>query len=307
MNRFVGSRSLVVRDAMKDLSFPVLLMYPTDVPARVVSMGPYSLEVAPDAPLSGGPSPLVVISHGGGGTPLAYRTLASHLARSGYLVAMPEHPGDNRRDQSLSEAVENLENRPRHIRLTLDALFSDAEIGPHLQPDNVALLGHSMGGYTALAVAGGQPWTGPGQKIAVTSDPRVKALVLMAPAACWFVPNHALQDVRVPILLLAAEHDRIAPRWQGQLVLDLVPDRAQVTYKIVENAGHFSFLSPFPPPMCSPGFLPATDPPGFDREAFQRQLQEDVRGFLDASLRRSASSSPCPSGGSPVVDPRSAI
>ncbi|WP_437758111.1 alpha/beta hydrolase family protein [Sorangium sp. So ce1389] len=290
MNRFVGSRSLAVRDAIKDLSFPVLLMYPTDVPARVVSMGPYSLEVAPDAPLPGATSPLVIISHGGGGTPLAYRTLASYLARSGYLVAMPEHPGDNRHDQSLSETVENLENRPRHVRLTIDALFSDAEIGPHLQRDNVALLGHSMGGYTALAVAGGQPWTGPGQKVAVTSDPRVKALVLMAPAACWFVPNDALQDVRVPILLLVAEHDRIAPRWQGQLVLDLVPGRAQVTYKIVENAGHFSFLSPFPPHMCNPGFLPATDPAGFDREAFQRQLQEDVRGFLDVSLRWSAPS-----------------
>lgn len=307
MNQFVGSRSLVVRDAMKDLSFPVLLMYSTDVPAEVVSMGPYSLEVAPDAPLPAGPSPLVVISHGGGGTPLAYRTLASHLARSGYIVAMPEHPGDNRHDRSLSEALENLENRPRHIRLTLDALCSDAEIGPHLQRDNVALLGHSMGGYTALAVAGGQPWTGPGQKVAVTSDPRVKALVLMAPATGWFVPDHALQDVRAPILLLVAEHDRITPRWQGQLVLDLVPDRAQVTCKIVENAGHFSFLSPFPPHMCNPGFLPATDPPGFDREAFQRQLQQDVVGFLDASLGRSASSSPCPSGGSPVVDPRSAI
>ncbi|WP_437511931.1 alpha/beta hydrolase family protein [Sorangium sp. So ce1099] len=290
MNRFVGSRSLVVRDAMKDLSFPVLLMYPTNVPARVVSMGPYSLELAPDAPLPGGPSPLVVISHGSGGTPLAYRTLASHLARSGYLVAMPEHPGDNRHDQSLSETAENLEDRPRHIRLTMDALFSNPEIGPHLQPANVALLGHSMGGYTALAVAGGQPWTGLGQKVAVTRDERVKALVLMAPAASWFVPNHALQDVSVPILLLVAEHDRITPRWQGQLVLDLVPDRAQVTYKIIENAGHFSFLSPFPPPMRNPGFLPATDPPGFDREAFQPQLQEDVRGFLDASLRWSASS-----------------
>ncbi|KYF78474.1 alpha/beta hydrolase [Sorangium cellulosum] len=298
MNRSVGSRSLVVRDATKDLSFPVLLMYPTHVPAEVVAMGPYSLEVAPNAPLPGGPSPLVVISHGSGGTPLAYRTLASHLARSGYIVAMPEHPGDNRNDRSLVETVENLENRPRHVRLTMDALCSDAEIGPHLERDNVAIVGHSMGGYTALAVAGGQPWTGPGQRLAVTRDPRVKALVLMTPAASWFIPNDALQDVRVPILLLVAEHDRITPRWQGQLVLDLVPDRAQVTYTIVENAGHFSFLSPFPPHMRNPGFLPATDPPGFDREAFQRRLQQDVLDFLDTSLRdltpgRSGRHAPC--------------
>ncbi|KYF55858.1 alpha/beta hydrolase [Sorangium cellulosum] len=298
MNRFVGFRRLVVRDAMKDLSFPVLLMYPTHVPAGVVSMGPYALEVSLDAPVHGGPSPLVVVSHGSGGTPLAYRTLASHLARSGYLVAMPEHPGDNRQDQSLSKTVENLENRPRHIRLTLDALCSDAEIGPHLQRDGVAIVGHSMGGYAALAVAGAQPWAGLGQRLPAARDPRVKALILMSPATSWFVANDALQDVTVPILLLVAEHDRITPRWQGQLVLDLVPDRAQVTCEVVENAGHFSFLSPFPPAMRSPGFLPATDPPGFDREAFHRRLERDVLGFLDASLRdltpdRAGKHAPC--------------
>ncbi|WP_437573215.1 alpha/beta hydrolase family protein [Sorangium sp. So ce887] len=281
MNRFVGSRSLVVRDETKDLSFPVLLMYPTRVPAQVVAMGPYSLEIAPNAPVDGGPLRLVVLSHGSGSSPLVYRTIASHLARSGYVVAMPEHPGDNRNDRSLSETVENLRDRPRHVRLTVDAACSDAEIGPHLRGDDIAVIGHSMGGYTALAVAGGKPWAGPGQRVEVTKDPRVKALVLMAPATGWFGLNDSLQDVTVPILLIVAEHDRMTPRWQGQLVLDLIPDRAQVTLKIVENAGHFSFLSPFPPQMRTPGFLPASDPAGFDREAFHREFPQDVREFLD--------------------------
>ncbi|AUX33883.1 alpha/beta fold hydrolase [Sorangium sp. Soce836] len=281
MSRFVGSRSLVVRDEAKDLSFPVLLMYPTRVPAEIVAMGPYSLEVAPNAPVDGGALPLVVLSHGGGSSPFVYRTLASHLAQSGYVVAMPEHPGDNRNDRSRSETLENLRDRPRHLRLAIDAVASDAEIGPRLGEDGVAVIGHSMGGYTALAVAGGQPFAGYGQKIEVTKDPRVKALVLMAPATGWFGLNDALKDVTAPILLLVAEHDRMTPRWQGQLVLDLVPDRAQVTFEVVENAGHHSFLSPFPPQMRTPGFLPACDPAGFDREAFHRKLPQDVRAFLD--------------------------
>ncbi|WP_437821798.1 alpha/beta hydrolase family protein [Sorangium sp. So ce1078] len=281
MSRFVGSRRLVVRDQVKDLSFPVLLMYPTRVPAETVAMGPYSIEVAANAPVDECALSLVVLSHGGRGTPLAYRTIASHLAQSGYVVAMPEHPGDNRNDPSMSDTVDNLRDRPRHLRLAVDAVCSDAEIGPHLRGDDIAVIGHSMGGYTALALAGGQPWTGPGQRVEVTRDPRVKALVLMAPATSWFVPNDALKDVSAPILLLVAEHDRMTPRWQGQLVLDLVPDRAQVTFKVVENAGHFSFLSPFPPEMRTPGFLPASDPAGFDREAFHRELPQEVREFLD--------------------------
>lgn len=284
MIRFVGTRRLVVRDEMKDLSFPVLLMYPTDVPAETVAMGPYSIEAAPNAPIHGGALPLVVISHGGRSTPLAYRTIASHLAQSGYVVAMPEHPGDNRNDPRVADMVENLRDRPRHVRLTVDAVCADAELGPRLRCDDIAVIGHSMGGYTALAVAGGQPWIGPGQRLEVTKDPRVKALVLMAPATGWFGLNDALQDVGVPILLLVAEHDRIAPRWHGQLVLDLVPDRAQVTFTIVENAGHFSFLSPFPPQMRTPGFSPASDPAGFDREAFHRKLPQDVCEFLDRTL-----------------------
>ncbi|XXX72111.1 alpha/beta fold hydrolase [Sorangium sp. So ce134] len=281
MSRSVGSRRLVVRDEVKNLSFPVLLMYPTRAPAEIVSMGPYSLEVAPNAPVDGGPLPLAVLSHGGGGSPLVYRTLTSHLAQSGYVVAMPEHPGDNRNDRSRSETMENLRDRPRHVRLAIDAVCSDADIGPRLRGDGVAVIGHSMGGYTALAVAGGRPFAGYGQKIELDKDPRVRALVLMAPATGWFGLNDALQDVTVPILLLAAEHDRMTPRWQAQLVLDLVPDRAQVTFEVVENAGHFSFLSPFPPQMRTPDFLPASDPAGFDREAFHRRLPHDVRAFLE--------------------------
>lgn len=277
---FVGSRTIQVHDTEKDISFPVFTMYPTAVPAHPVVFGPYSMDVSPDAPVSGGPFPLVMISHGSGSSPLVYRTIAAYLARHGYIVALPEHPGNNRHDNSLEDTLENLENRPRHIRLVIDAIAADPQLNGHVLSNDVAMIGHSMGGYTALAVAGGQPWTGPGQKVAVTPDARVKALVLLAPAACWFVPNDALKDVNVPILLLIGEHDKITPRWQAQLVLDLVPNPAQVTLRVIENAGHFSFLSPFPPAMQREDFLPSTDPAGFDREQFHVALNEEIRDFL---------------------------
>jgi predicted dienelactone hydrolase len=286
MTGFVGSRRLLVRDEAKDLSFPVFVMYPTSVPSGPVAFGPYSIEVSPDAPVEGGPFPLVVFSHGGGSTYLVYRTLAWHLAKSGYVVAMPEHPGNNRNDNTLNDTIENLELRPRHVRLAIDAVASDAQFQGQMDSTRVAVVGHSLGGYTALAVAGGQPWAGMGQKIEVTPDARVKALVLMAPATGWFGPTDSLKGVAVPILLFSAEHDRVTPRWQAQLVLDLVPDRAAVTFRLVENANHYSFLSPFPPSMKKPNFPPSVDPEGFDREAFHARLNEDVRAFLDRALKR---------------------
>ncbi len=287
MTKFVGSRSMQVQDRAKNISFPVLMMYPTQVPSSPVAFGPYSIDVSPEAPIDGDSLPVVIISHGGGGSHLLYRSLAAYLAKEGYLVAMPEHPGNNRNNNALDGTIENVENRPRHIQLVIDAVCADAQFKDRVQSTNAAIIGHSLGGYTALAVAGGKPCAGLGQMVEVTPDDRVKSLVLMAPATNWYVLNDSLKDVRTPILLLSAEHDPITPRWQAQLVLDLIPNRAQVTFKVIENAGHFSFLTPFPPAMMRPGFAPAIDPDGFDRQRFHVQLNEEILTFLNKTLRDS--------------------
>ncbi len=284
-----GSHSMRIQDGPQGLSFPVLVLYPTDVPSSPVAFGPYSFDVSPDAPVAEGRFPLVVVSHGNSGSHLLYRTVAIHLARNGYVVAMLEHPGNNRNDNRLEGTYENLVNRPRHVRLTMDAVSSDPRLGAHVRADEVAILGHSMGTYTALAVAGGIPWTQDRRRVEVVADPRVRALVLLAPAAGWYRPEGALREVKVPILMLAAEHDPVTPRWNENVVLDGVPDSSKVRYRVVENAGHFSFLSPFPPHMRNPGFLPSTDPPGFDREAFHETLPGEVLEFLDEALRGSRS------------------
>lgn len=279
MEKFVGIRTLTVQDPEKNISFPLRVFYPTRTPPEPVSFGPYTLMVAPEAPLEGSSLPLVVLSHGSGGTYLPYHGVASYLAQNGFVVAMPEHHGNNRNDNSLMGTRENLKLRPRHLRLSMDAMTAAEFFKDHVQTQKISVIGHSLGGYTALALAGGQPSWSSEEKIEVTSDPRVKALVLMAPATGWFVPNDSLKNVKVPILLLAGELDHITPLWQSQLVVDLVPDRTKVSFRVIQNAGHFSFLSPYPPGLDT--LPPAKDPPGFDRVKYQRQLQEDIRAFLE--------------------------
>ena len=275
----VGWRSLQVMD--KDGAFfSLFLMYPTDRPAQPVAFGPYTMSVSPDAPFRGQNLPLVVLSHGGGGSYLVYRTLAHYLARHGYVIAMPLHPGDNLQDHSRSDTVQNLADRPRHAKLAIDAVAADPMCRDAVRMDQVAFIGHSMGGYTALAVAGAQPWAGFHQKIEVVQDPRVRALVLMAPTTGWFVPNDSLKGVSSRILLLVAEHDEVTLRWNAQLILDQLPRPGQVTMRIIANAGHFSFLSPFHPSMKRRNFPPAWDPEGFDRERFQDDLNAQILAFL---------------------------
>lgn len=281
-----GCQQLSIHDEIQGAGIPAIVFYPTDTPTSPTTFGPYTLDVSTNAPISSGRYPLVVISHGNGGTHIIYRTIGMYLAQQGYVVAMIEHPGNNRVDNSLEGSYENLVNRPRHVRRTIDALMANPAFAESLLPDQVAIIGHSLGGYTALALAGGKPRYKDERDIAVQADSRIRALVLLTPATPWYRHEGALSEVTLPILMLTAEHDTYTPEWHAEVVLNGVPDRSRVRYKMVENAGHFSFLSPYPPKLRNLGFLPTTDPEGFDREAFHQLLPAEIREFLDATLQR---------------------
>lgn len=289
-NGNAGYYEAEIEDASLGISFPIRVMYPTSVPESPDSLGPYPLEVARNAEPLEGRFPLVLLSHGTGGSPLVYRTLARHLARNGFVVGLPEHPFNNRNDNSWEDTVQNLYYRPRHIRMAIDWFCGSERFRHRINPDAVSVIGHSMGGYTALAAAGGVPTSFPRespdgslQVIEVEPDSRIRSLVLLAPASVWFREEGALRAVNLPILMLDAEKDPFTPAFHAQIILNGVADREKVYYRTVRNAGHFSFLSPFPPSMAVPSFLPSQDPPEFDRERFHEALCADVLEFLTSS------------------------
>lgn len=284
---YVGYCEVELADTQTGVTFSMAVMYPTRVPGRTERLGPFSLEVSIDAVPQDGIFPLIIISHGSGGGHLLYRTHAHHLACHGFIVGMPEHPFNNRNDNSLVNTVENLANRPRHIRTAVDWFFDSGKFARFLKPNSVSIIGHSMGGYTALAAAGGIPTSFPHespdgqiQQVIVMPDPRIQALVLLAPASVWFMDKEALNGVSIPILLLVGEKDEITPYFHAQIILEGVPDKAKIRHRVVENAGHFSFLSPFPAPMANAAFPPSQDPSGFDRESFHHELNKEILDFL---------------------------
>ncbi|RII34277.1 alpha/beta fold hydrolase [Clostridium chromiireducens] len=281
-NTYVGSKEIQIRDENKAINFNVLVQYPTNEPSMPIAFGPYTMDVCINAKLLDGEFPLVIISHGNGGSHLLYRTISTHLAKNGYIVAMVEHYGNNRNNNELENSEENLILRPKHISLTIDKILSDSFFSRNIIKDKIAVIGHSMGGYTALALAGGVPRTREGKIIKTSPDQRVKAVVLLAPGAGWFL--NGLDNVTIPILMLTAEHDPITPAWNAEFVLQSISDKSLVTFRQIENAGHFSFLSPFPESMKSAKFLPSTDPEGFDREEFHAQLPKEILAYLDEKL-----------------------
>ncbi|MEK3949119.1 alpha/beta fold hydrolase [Paenibacillus sp. FSL H7-0703] len=291
-NSYAGWREVEIKDSSLGITFPMTVMYPADEPEQIERLGPYQLELAREAEPSEGRFPLVIISHGTGSTPLVYRILAQHLARNGFIVGIPEHPFNNRNDNSLEGTAQNLIYRPRHLNMSTDWFFDSMLFKDKLIQNAVSLIGHSMGGYTALAAAGGVPTSfphetpdGKPQLIEATPNHRVKCLVLLAPASVWFRTEGSLRAVNLPILMMDAEKDQYTPSLHARIILDGVPDPKKVQYKTVKNAGHFSFLSPFPESMRTPAFLPSQDPPGFDREHFHRKLNADILDFLCTHTR----------------------
>jgi predicted dienelactone hydrolase len=287
---YVGCRAVAATDDVQGARVPLHVLYPTKASPRTATFGSYALELALDAPVAGAGLPLVAISHGTGGTPWAYRGLAMHLARAGFAVAMIEHPGNSRTDNSLADTPANLANRPRHVRLALDAAFADVVVGSRLVADDAAVIGHSLGAYTALAVAGGHPMALPKQSpdgvahpVHVVPDSRVRVLVLLAPAIPWFMGPGALAEVHARLFVRTADRDEITPPAFVEWILRGLPANAQMDYQVVPGAGHFAFVAPFPPALANPGFPPSQDPPGFDRTAYQAQLCSDVLAFLRAT------------------------
>lgn len=142
---------------------PVTLYYPSAAtPQRLDKGRQMVLLVAPDAAPVAGNGRLVLISHGSGGSPWVHANLATALVEAGFVVAMPEHQGDNYKDPSRP-GPESWSKRPAEVSRAIDAVAADSRFAPLLQFDNVGVYGMSAGGHTALSMAGGR-WSPAGFK-----------------------------------------------------------------------------------------------------------------------------------------------
>lgn len=110
-----------------------------------------------DAPIDDamGPYPLVLFSHGFGANPEWYSALSEHYASHGFIVLAPEHI-----EYDWLENAAATVSRPLDIKRTLDyaeeITAPGGELAGQIDMENVAVVGHSYGGYTALALAGAQ-------------------------------------------------------------------------------------------------------------------------------------------------------
>jgi predicted dienelactone hydrolase len=197
--------------------------------------------------------PLILFSHGFGGCAQQSSTLAGALADAGYAVLAPNHKdeGCDRFLGNLAAALGAGGLRPQQPFTQPAAWSQDTEIGrrddmealltfalrhsPYkeaIDPNSIALMGHSLGGYTVLALAGGwESWR----------DPRFKCVLALSPYIAPFLVHQRMGDIAVPVMYQTGTRDiGIGPvilRKQGGYEQTKAPK-----YLLeLQGAGHFAW------------------------------------------------------------------
>jgi fermentation-respiration switch protein FrsA (DUF1100 family) len=203
----------------------------------------------------------VLFAAGRGGNPARHLGLLQTLAAHGALVVAPHF---EMLASSIPTEVE-LMRRCRRLALAVDKYCV------HHMP--VSGVGHSIGTVVLLIHAGAEASTFLGDRLTFRAERPFDRLVLLAPPTDFFRRPGALAPVKVPVQVWAGGKDTITPPIQSTLLEEVLADQTYVDMRLVEDAGHFTFMNDLPPNV--------TDPHP-ERSAFLQSLGEEVSRFLGA-------------------------
>jgi len=306
-----GYHELSFVDPLDSQPMQAIAFYPSTDPEQISNVQGYRVEAGEDAAIALGRFPLLMLSHGNTGTPLALHDLATSLARQGFVVVAVVHPGDNYRDHSRLGSLSNLYGRPLQISEAISAALTDPMLAPYLSARQVGVIGYSAGGETALILAGAQPdlkrlqqycterptdrdaCKTQGQLVAdredlhPQADRRVGALMLMAPLSLMF-GRQTLGDVHVPVLMYAGDDDQLlALDKNAEALARKLPQAPD--YKLLAGAGHFVFMAPCTDDQRATMPMVCNDREGVDRADIHRTLSAEAVRFFTSTLGASDS------------------
>lgn len=203
-----------------------------------------SLNVAIWEPVQAGKRPLVIFSHGFHGSARQSESLMQALCRAGYLVIAPDHKDSfrngigNRPQVGFGKAAQwsdsTYKDRAQDIENLVAALKQDAKWSKRIDWERLSLMGHSLGGYTMLGLAGAWPsWKMPG----------LKAVVALSPYCAPFLSKKTLPSLKVPVMYQGGTRDSgITPFLKSANgAFSLTP--APVYLVEFEGAGHFTWTN----------------------------------------------------------------
>ena len=239
----VGVKTLKLSDPARKRDLTLEVWYPAQFASNQLEATVYSARAgALDIKLPGGALrdaapltgkyPLIIVSHGQPGSRYALTYLTEALAARGFVVAALDHTGSTYADLTQAAYVSSIVDRP------LDVLYALEELPKQISSadgQNVGLLGYSYGGYTMLNSAGvglskadlesyckasnnegpcfALPFFDPleaARGASVRPDPRIKAVMVLAPYGAPWLSKSALEAMKVPLFIGGGSADDVA-------------------------------------------------------------------------------------------------
>ena len=267
-----GHLTVELEAAHRQAPVTVHIWYPAaDPDAEVATLGRNAMfrgtEVIEAPTAAPGPHPVILLSHGSGGSADKMGWLAGPLAEDGWIVAAPNHPGTTSGDSRPARTIMPWE-RTADMREVLDALAAEPPAG--LRPEAGAVaMGFSLGGHTALRLAGarvskaafldycarnpalldcgwfaeaGLDLTGIDAERyeAADGDPRIRAAVAIDPALSAAYTEASLGAIDVPVLTIG-----LGAAGQVPEGIDAAPAAARIPgaeHVNIPGGTHFSAL-----------------------------------------------------------------
>ncbi|RRO01121.1 alpha/beta hydrolase family protein [Pectobacterium aquaticum] len=325
-NAGIGFQHITLADGATNRPLDVAVFYPASSSSQTTTIGDNAvfpgIAVSKNAVPESGEYPLIVVSHGYGGSWFNQFWLAQVLVKQGYIVAAPNHPGTTFKDMRVEKAQE-LWLRPNDISRVITALLAAPEKTGRVDAQRIAAVGHSLGGWTVLELAGGRFSTEQFEKDCLThaglasckvyekmqvaknaasraqldkslADPRISAVISLDMGLARGFTAESLAAINIPILIMAAGYpnEELPAKLESHDLAQKLPP-AYSTYKEIADATHFSFMQ-----LCKPGAIEIinAENPGDgmicldggerSREQIHQEVGKDVSDFLQAAWRK---------------------
>jgi len=301
-HRLTEEQSAAIRDSPHRTQLRITIWYPA-VPGaseQPILIGPEAhpdfivgtaaMDAAPAPDPAEGKRPVILLSHGFGGSARLMGWFGIAMARQGYVVVAVDHPGNNALDPMTVPGALLTWERAADLKRALEAVLADKVIGPHIDPRRVGLAGFSAGGFTALVGAGARVDFArferfcaehrddgvckPQAELAISveqrkaffedpayaetvrhmgddhSIPNVRAVFAMAPAIVQGLDPASLQKVSVPVSIVLGTADTVAPPDTNGKVAASLIPDALL--QILPDVGHYDFVADCAPQTEAP-------------------------------------------------------
>ena len=316
----IGQRTFHFKDEKRNRPLVTEVWYPTSDTLKKTDkkFSPFVRDyTVHDGSLPAAQLPLIMVSHGTGGSRLSLEWLAQSLVKSGYIVAAVDHWGNTSDNKIAVEFIKSWE-RPQDISFVLTQLLSDKDFKRVIDPQKVGALGFSFGGYTTIALAGGvvdypvmiKYYRTVGRKemefpefpglghllydstlleatkhVPNLKDKRIKAFFALSPGTGpGFVRKSQFSDLHGPVFITGSEADSMAPvRTNARLYHRLIVGSHYYEFK--GKVGHYVMLAEANDDLKKEAPVPFADDPSVDRHQVHLKIMSLTTDFFNKNLK----------------------